>query len=70
MRVVFRCLAGALCCRCAVLPVRCVAGALCYRCASTTLLALGFGAGYTSSAVVLARFLGPVFLPRCSGAIT
>ena len=37
---------------------------------STTLLALGFGAGYISFAVVLARFLGPVFLPRCSGSIT
>ncbi len=37
---------------------------------STTLLAVGFGAGYISLAVVLARFLGPVFLPRCSGSIT
>ena len=38
--------------------MRCVIGALCCRYASTTLLALGFGAGYTSSAVVLARFFG------------
>ena len=58
MRVVFRRLAGALCYQCAVLSVRCVIGALCHRCASTTLLALGFGAGYISLAVVLARFWG------------
>ena len=70
MRVVFRRLAGALCYQCTVLSVRCVISALCHRCASTTLLALGFGAGYISLAVVLARFFGSGIFAQVLGAIT